>query len=415
MLPPTRGSTSEARGLLAYGGAPRQQEASEGPGFMSDEPVGADVRRGGARADARLLANKERILTLWEQRLRREIPAAAHERHPILIDTLPALLRQLAEALSPEHPRHTAAEGNTIVEEHGGERVRMTQFRLEDLVVEYKLLREVLFAVLEENEPLTAEERNILNASIDQAIARACTAYVLVQEGLREQFFAMLAHDLRGPLSAARVTTGLILRKPSSDQVPRWTARIADSIDRADRMVQNLLDAMRVQAGGRLSLELEECDLVDIVRQGLENQQVEHGERFVLVAPEPVRGYFAPEPLRRAVENLASNAVKYGTSSRPITVTVRQAHERAFILVHNHGGHIPVENQEMLFHAFIRLSGEDSGSKRGWGLGLAQVRGAAEAHGGSISVDSLPERGTSFTIDIPKDARPFQNRPTLAR
>jgi signal transduction histidine kinase len=180
-------------------------------------------------------------------------------------------------------------------------------------------------------------------------------------------------------------------------------------------MVQNLLDAMRVQVGGRLALELEECDLVEIVRQGVENQRAEHGERFVLVAPEPVRGYFAPEPLRRAVENLASNAVKYGTSSRPITVTVRQTHDRAFVLVHNHGGHIPAEQQEMLFRAFVRLPEAESGGKRGWGLGLTQVRGAAEAHGGSIAVDSLPERGTSFTIDIPKDARPFQKTPSLAR
>jgi signal transduction histidine kinase len=149
------------------------------------------------------------------------------------------------------------------------------------------------------------------------------------------------------------------------------------------------------------------------VRQGIENQQVEHGDRFVLVAPEPVRGYFAPEPLRRAVENLASNAVKYGTSTRPITVTVRQTHERAFILVHNHGGYIPAHQQETLFQAFRRLRETEAGGKRGWGLGLAQVRGAAEAHGGSVAVESLPERGTSFTIDIPKDARPFQKNPTL--
>jgi signal transduction histidine kinase len=382
---------------------------------MSDESIGADAQGGGSRGSARLLASKERILSLWEQRVRQEVPAAAGESHPNLIDTLPALLRQLAEALSSNHPRRTATDGSTIAEEHGGIRVRVTQFRLEDLIVEYKLLREVLFAVLEEKEPLTCEERNTLNASLDQAIAKACAAYVLVQEGLREQLFATLAHDLRAPLSAARVTAGLILRKPSGDQVPRWAARIADSIDRADRMVQNLLDAMRVQASGRLPLELEECDLVEVVRQGIENLQVEHGDRFIVVTPEPVRGYFAPEPLRRAVENLVSNAVKYGTSSRPITVTVRQTHERAFIVVHNHGGHIPAEQQETLFNAFVRLADAEAGGQRGWGLGLAQVRGAAEAHGGSISVDSLPERGTSFTINIPKDARPFQKSPTSTR
>ncbi|AKF86245.1 hypothetical protein MFUL124B02_23945 [Myxococcus fulvus 124B02] len=382
---------------------------------MSDEEDGAETKGPGSRGGSRLLAHREHILSLWEERLRREVPAAAQESHPILIDTLPALLRQLAEAMSPQHPRRTATEGSSVAEEHGSERVRVTRFRLGDLITEYRLLREVLFAVLEEHEPLSASERNTLNASLDQAISKACTGFVLVQEGLRERLYATLAHDLRGPLSAAKVNAGLILRQPSGELVPRWAARIADSIDRADRLVQNLLDAMRVQVGGRLALTLQECDLVEVVRQAVENQKAEHGERFVLVAPEPVRGHFAPEPLRRAVENLTGNAVKYGSSERPITITVRQTHESALILVHNHGGHIPVERQEQLFQAFQRLPEAEAGGKRGWGLGLAQVRGAAESHGGSIAVDSLPERGTSFTIDIPKDARPFQQAPTLAR
>lgn len=110
------------------------------------------------------------------------------------------------------------------------------------------------------------------------------------------------------------------------------------------------------------------------------------------------------------MENLLNNAIKYGTSSRPVTITVKQLHERAFIQVHNHGGVIPVEQRETLFQAFQRLPDAEAGGKRGWGLGLAQARGAAEAHGGSIGVDSLPERGTTFTIDIPKDARPLQKR-----
>ena len=101
---------------------------------------------------------------------------------------------------------------------------------------------------------------------------------------------------------------------------------------------------------------------------------------------------------------LASNAAKYGAPSRPITVAVREMHGRAILTVHNHGAHIPAERQETLFRAFQRLTEAEASGKRGWGLGLAQVRAAAEAHGGSIGVDSLPERGTTFIIDIPLDA-----------
>ena len=336
--------------------------------------------------------------------MRKEIPSAAAEAHPILIDTFPAILHQIAEALSPVHPRRTATEGSSVAEEHGGERVRMTKFRLEDVITEYMILRQVLIEVLEEDEPLTTRERDTLQASIDQATVKACTAYVLVQAGFREQFAAVLAHDLRGPLSAAKASASLILRKPSSNDVPRWAARIVESVDRADRMVQDLLDAMRAQAGAQLDLEFAEYDAVEIAREALDQLRTVYGDRFVLAAPEPVRGWFGVDPMRRAIENLAINAVKYGAAGRPITITVRELHERVFVLVHNEGSHIPPEQQETLFRAFQRLSG-DASSQRGWGLGLAQVRAAAEAHGGSIAVDSLPETGTTFTIDIPLDGR----------
>src|SRR4051812_41158453 len=102
-----------------------------------------------AQASDRLLAARERIMALWEQRIRAEIPAAAEEEHPILIDTLPAVLHQLAQALSPRPPRAEAPEGSSRAEEPGGERVRVPDSRLEDLLGEYKILREVLVEVLE--------------------------------------------------------------------------------------------------------------------------------------------------------------------------------------------------------------------------------------------------------------------------
>jgi hypothetical protein len=125
---------------------------------MSAE-VGGEEGSTGSRASDRLLARRERVLSLWEERVRREISAAAAESHPVLIDTLPAVIRQLAEALSPHHPRRTATEGSSVAEEHGGERVRETCFRLEDVIAEYRLLREVVFEVLEEDQPVTNKER----------------------------------------------------------------------------------------------------------------------------------------------------------------------------------------------------------------------------------------------------------------
>jgi signal transduction histidine kinase len=192
--------------------------------------------------------------------------------------------------------------------------------------------------------------------------------------------------------------------------VPALAERIMDNVGRVDRMMQDLLDALKVQTGARFELELEEGDLVSIVRDALQHSKAELGERLVLDTFGPVRGYFAGDGLRRAVENLVSNAVKYGSPATPIVVSVRAEHGRALLTVHNHGTHIPAEEQETLFRAFQRTAGAQRSGKEGWGLGLAQVRAVAEAHGGSIAVDSLPGSGTTFTIDIPTDARPFQER-----
>jgi signal transduction histidine kinase len=366
----------------------------------------------GFTAADRLRANKERILSLWENRLRKTVAAAGREPSLVLINTLPAVLDQLAEALSPEHPRRTATDGSTVGQEHGGERVRLTHFRLEDLITEYRILRQVLAEILEENRALSADERNTLNTSLDQMIMEACTGYALVQSSFRDQFFATVAHDLRNPLNAAQASAALIARDPRAEGVTSWAARIIDNISRADRMVRDLLDAMRVQTGARLTLEITPCDLVEVVRQTLDRFPTESGERLVVVAPKPVRGHVAPDALGRAVENLISNALKYGAPSRPITVTVEETHGRGILTVHNHGPVIPAEKRETLFRAFQRLTEAEMSGKGGWGLGLAQVRAVAEAHGGSIGVDSLPDRGTTFIVDIPLDARPYQDSPT---
>jgi len=365
-----------------------------------------------ATARDRLLANTERILALWEQRVRQEVAAAQREPHPILIDTLPAVLHQLAEALSRDHPRRTATQGSTVAQEHGGERVRLTRFGLEDVIAEYKVLRQVLFDVLEQTGRLSPEERHTLHTSLDQMIIEACTAYVLVQSNFRDRLFATIAHDLRNPLNAAQAAAALIGSRPQAKEVGEWAGRIIENIVRVDRMVQDVLNAMRVEAGARLQLEIEPCDLVEVVRQTLDRIELEDGGRFVVAAPQPVRGYFARDALQRAVENLLDNALKYGEPRRPITIAVRETHGRAILTVHNHGTHIPAEKQETLFRAFQRLTDAEASGKAGWGLGLAQVRAVAEAHGGSIAVDSLPERGTTFTIDLPLDARPYQNNTT---
>jgi signal transduction histidine kinase len=125
-----------------------------------------------------------------------------------------------------------------------------------------------------------------------------------------------------------------------------------------------------------------------------------------------VRGVWSAEELRRAMENLVTNAVKYGTAGAPITVCIEHTGEGARISVHNLGTPIPKEDQARLFDPSFRTRSAQAGPAQGWGLGLTLVRGCAEAHGGIASVSSDARHGTTFALELPLDSRPFQPQPS---
>jgi signal transduction histidine kinase len=361
-------------------------------------------------AAARLLAGLNEILESWAARVKTNIQPAEAEAHPIIINTIPAFLENLAEALAPNFPREIATEGTTIAEEHGGERARVTRFSPQDVIREYQLLRDTLIEFLSKDRPLSPLESNTIIKSIDQAVGQSLNSYFLVFEGFREQFGLALSHDLRNPLSAIKASTDLILRYPDRVELPILVARIAENANRIDRMTQDLLDASRVRFGERLTLEVAECEIYQLVQDTLADLATLHGNRFQLKGT-PIQGFWNRDALRRAVENLVVNAIKYGSSTTPITVVVKNAHGRTMVSVHNEGSYIPREEQETIFLSFMRAKSAQNRKKAGWGLGLALVRGVAEGHGGSITIDSTPERGTTFLIDLPTDSRPHLSNP----
>jgi signal transduction histidine kinase len=230
-----------------------------------------------------------------------------------------------------------------------------------------------------------------------------------VARELRNQFASVLAHDLRGPLSAARLAATLLAAQPgvSGPSVAKRVEVIVRNLDRADHMVIDLLDVDRIHAGRRLSIILEECNLSELGRELVDEIAADHPGCIVLHADEGVRGIWGASELRRALWNLISNAQKYGAKDAPITVAITKLRDGVEVSVHNEGAPIPSEAQETLFDPFTRAAGEHRA--HGWGLGLMLVRACAEAHGGSVRVDSAPGRGTTFAMRLPADARPAQD------
>lgn len=225
------------------------------------------------------------------------------------------------------------------------------------------------------------------------------------ERDLRERFVALLTHDLRTPLTAIKMSAQLIQRHvEDSKEVLSHAVRINNSVDRADQMISDLLDANRIRSGEKLPLNIEPVELSNLVKKTLDELTMVHGERFVLKADELIEGYWDPRGIRRIVENLCNNAIKYGSPEAKVFLLVERQANNAIIEVKNTGNVISHEDQKFLFQQFRR--GRKTVEK-GWGIGLTLVRGVAEAHGGEVKVKSEIETGTIFTVSVPVDSRPF--------
>lgn len=223
-----------------------------------------------------------------------------------------------------------------------------------------------------------------------------------IEREIRERFVSTLTHDLRTPLTAAKMSAQLLGReKINPDKKVTLQVRIIDSLNRANQMIENLLDANSMNAGKTLSIEKSEQDIYSLINDILFDVITVHGDRFVLSSEEKsIKGFWSVDAIQRIMENLCANAVKYGDTRTPISITLSNSDTDVTISVHNMGNPIPLNEQTKLFNPFQRLESSDK-TVKGWGLGLTLVKGLVEAHGGKISVTSSIEKGTTFSIVLP--------------
>ena len=371
-----------------------------------------DARRLSATAQ-RMLALREAVFAEWEGRLRATVKEAAALPHPILINTFPMLYDNIAQALSPAYPRENASNGNTVASEHGGERARVTDYSHQAVVAEYQLLRWTILDVLKQNGvALNTHEFFVINSSLDACIQESVNAFTLAQSALRERFIITVTHDLRNPLQVINSAAELLLHAHDPEKVTNLANRIINNSQRMDRMIQDLLDAAVFQSGERLKLHLSHFDVVEVAAEVCDQLAEIYGARFEVLGA-AVHGWWDRDAMKRVIENLVGNALKYGAPDSPIRIRINSQHERMLLTVHNVGEPIPTEQLESVFQVFRRAEAAKEGEKRGWGIGLPYVRSVAESHGGSVQIDSSSERGTTLAVDLPVDARPFQNAPTL--
>jgi two-component system sensor histidine kinase KdpD len=222
-------------------------------------------------------------------------------------------------------------------------------------------------------------------------------------EKLQTALLNSISHDLRTPLvSITGALSSLDEASPALDEEVRRslieTAR--EEAERLNRLVGNLLDITRLQAGA-IHLHREACDVQELIGSSLEQVGTPLKDRQVKVE---ISDKLPLVPLdfvlfSRVLVNIIDNALKYSPPQKPIEIKARVSHQTLEITIADHGEGIPLEDLERIFDKFYRVQRPDNVS--GTGLGLSISKGIVEAHGGSIRAENRRGGGAIFTVRLP--------------
>jgi two-component system sensor histidine kinase KdpD len=213
-----------------------------------------------------------------------------------------------------------------------------------------------------------------------------------------------ISHDLRTPLTAIGTAAGALREQGLSEEDrTELTSVVSTEVDRLERMVTDLLDLSRIEAGA-VNPQTDWCDLNDTIARAADHVRVQRGDFPVtvdLAADLPlVRADSAQ--MERVFTNLIDNAAKFSPSGKPVEIRGICANGRVTIRVVDQGRGVPAAQQAQIFKPFVR--GRDA--QPGSGLGLAICRGFVEANGGRITLQSRGRDGTAFAVSFPAVAQP---------
>ncbi|MDM8531085.1 ATP-binding protein [Anaerolineales bacterium HSG25] len=227
-------------------------------------------------------------------------------------------------------------------------------------------------------------------------------------EQLKQTLLSVISHELKTPVSIIKGYAGTLAREDANwdkATLADGLAVIEEEADRLDRLITNLLEASRLQAGG-FKLRLSDLNLADLAKNAVENLQTTTDKhQFELDFPEdypPISGDY--ERMWEVLTNLMGNAIKYSPEGGIISVFGDVTHaDMVQLSVRDEGIGIPPADHEHIFDRFYRVDNRLARQAPGTGLGLFLVKAVVEAHGGRVWVESTSGQGSTFTIELPID------------
>ena len=223
---------------------------------------------------------------------------------------------------------------------------------------------------------------------------------------LKTELLGIVSHELRSPLTSLKAVAATMLHDRELDESTEteFLEIMDDQCDRMNRMIGDLLNASRIDSGRDLEMTWEDVDVVGLVNRTVSTMRLaaaRHDLR-VMVPPSCPAVRADSDKLQQVLTNLLDNALKYSNPGSAVTVTLTDHEDRVELTVADEGVGIPESEVPKLFRMFERTRGKQTKTAKGTGVGLYLCKHLVEAHGGSIAVDSMVGRGTTFLVTIPR-------------
>jgi PAS domain S-box-containing protein len=224
----------------------------------------------------------------------------------------------------------------------------------------------------------------------------------------RELFLSVAAHELKTPLTSIMGQAQLFLRRAEregqlSERDLRALRTINLQVSRLNKIVLSLLDISRIESG-QLSIERSSVDLCALMRQVIEETQVEAQERLIELTCrlEPLIVEGDALRLEQVFHNLLQNALKYSPAAEPIAIELRTQENQIYVAIQDRGIGIPQAALQRLFRRFYRAPNAEREHFSGLGIGLYIVKEIVHLHGGEVLVESAEGQGSTFTVRLPR-------------
>jgi hypothetical protein len=317
-----------------------------------------------------------------------------------VIDSLREYLDELARRLRGEAAAAERVEQSPIATSHGEHRF-LHGYDVGAIVREYAALSELLGAVILESGGVPLADVQLLYKHLLSNIADAAVQYTILRDTeLRKrtaEHVGFLAHELRNPLSSARMAAGLI--RARGDVKP---SRAFDALERGITGAAQLLDdaLVTVRLGELQELDCTTVELGDLLQAIASDSENDAAAKEITIDVQGGGTIDAdPKVLRSAISNLVRNAVKFSHAGGAVQIRARAIEGGRFLVeVEDACGGLPPGAAARLFVPFAQL-GKD---RSGFGLGLAIAKQATDAHGGQLRVHDLPGKGCVFALELPR-------------